>query len=525
MIKNLKIRTKLISAFALLVIITCITGVSGIHYTTEVGSYGRYIGRELAPLGDAAMEIKLSATQAHLVVEEVMVNASGERIDKAWKFVDEALWYCDAILNGGENEEGKFYATKDEAVRKQVESVKKALVEFGEIAKKRYGHTLKASQSGADKEYQDVAMQLDEHFHKIYNHFMEEIDVAEEAIHDMMVHGFGLLGEHEETATQIMILLTVVAAVIATIIGIYMIIIITRPLKMAADFAEKIAGGDLTGKITTAQRDEIGELIISMKMMADNLCNFMKEARGAAENVASGSSQLSSSSQQMSEGATEQAASAEEASSAIEQMTANIAQNAANSKETSRIASKVAKDTEEGGKAVEKAVVAMKEIANKISIIEEIARQTNLLALNAAIEAARAGEAGKGFAVVASEVRKLAERSQQAAGDISELSVSSVEVAEKAGLLLSTIVPDIQKTAKLVQDITSATEEQNTGVQQINKAIQQLDSVIQQNASISEQIASTSEELESQAQVLLDSISRCKTDEDGKTTRSLAVRS
>ncbi|WP_243372182.1 methyl-accepting chemotaxis protein [Geotalea sp. SG265] len=224
----------------------------------------------------------------------------------------------------------------------------------------------------------------------------------------------------------------------------------------------------------------------------------------AADYVAAGSQELSSGSEEMSQGASEQAAAAEEASSSMEEMASNIRQNADNAHETEKIAQKSAVDAREGGDAVAATVVAMKEIAAKITVIEEIARQTNLLALNAAIEAARAGEHGKGFAVVASEVRKLAERSQQAAAEISSLSIKNVQVAEQAGEMLSRLVPDIQKTAELVQEISAACQEQDSGAEQINKAIQQLDMVIQQNASAAEEVASTSEELASQADRLKD---------------------
>jgi len=206
----------------------------------------------------------------------------------------------------------------------------------------------------------------------------------------------------------------------------------------------------------------------------------------------------------------------------MEQVVSNIKQNADNAQQTEKIALKAAQDAKEGGKAVTETVFAMKEIANKISIIEEIARQTNLLALNAAIEAARAGEHGKGFAVVATEVRKLAERSQTAAGEINKLSGSSVEVAEKAGEMLTRIVPDIQRTAELVSEINAASNEQNSGAEQINKAIQQLDKVIQQNASATEQMASTSEELSSQAEQLQDTIEFFKVEEKGNGNRNRA---
>jgi methyl-accepting chemotaxis protein len=268
--------------------------------------------------------------------------------------------------------------------------------------------------------------------------------------------------------------------------------------------AQDIANGNLT--VTARERSPEDELMRALASMVGKLTMVVNDVKSAAENVASGSQEMSSGAQKMSEGASTQAASAEEVSSSMEQMVSNIKQNADNAQQTEKIAQKTAGDAQEGGKAVTETVAAMKEIANKISIIEEIARQTNLLALNAAIEAARAGEHGKGFAVVATEVRKLAERSQTAAAEINKLSAGSVDVAEKAGEMLTRIVPDIQKTAELVQEINAACNEQNSGAEQINRAIQQLDQVIQQNASAAEEIASTTEELAGQSGQLLDTI-------------------
>jgi methyl-accepting chemotaxis protein len=254
-----------------------------------------------------------------------------------------------------------------------------------------------------------------------------------------------------------------------------------------------------------------------------DLLAVVGDLKSTADNVTSGSQRIAAGSQQLSEGAMEQASSMEEVSTSIEEMSSTIEQNADNSQETRKLALKSAADAIESGKAVAETMGAMKEIAGKISIIEEIARQTNLLALNAAIEAARAGEHGKGFAVVASEVRKLAERSQKAAGEISDLSASSVEVAEKAGVMLAKLVPDIQKTAELVQEISAASNEQATGTEQINVAALQLSKVIQQNSGSAEEMASTAEELSSQAEQLQHAIAVLTADEGKSPVRSKPV--
>ncbi len=314
----------------------------------------------------------------------------------------------------------------------------------------------------------------------------------------------------------------VVGVIIALLLGILITRMITGPINKSVDIAKVIASGDLTKTLDIDQKDEVGQLAAALNSMVKQLTNIVGEIQGASENVASGSEELSSTAQQLSQGATEQAASVEETTSAMEEMGSNIQQNADNSSQTEKISAKASNDADESGNAVGEAVTAMNEIASKISIIEEIARQTNLLALNAAIEAARAGEHGKGFAVVAAEVRKLAERSQTAAGEISELSSTSVDVAGRAGDMLNKLVPDIQKTSELVQEISAASNEQNTGVDQINKAIQQLDQVIQQNASATEEMASTSEELSSQAQQLQDTISFFKINGSSRSTGAKA---
>jgi methyl-accepting chemotaxis protein len=278
--------------------------------------------------------------------------------------------------------------------------------------------------------------------------------------------------------------------------------------------AEKIAEGDLT--VSVRERSPEDKLMRALSTMVGALTQTVAEVRSIAGEVAAASQSISTASIQVSKGASAQAAAAEEASSSMEEMVSNIKQNADNAQQTDKIANKSSKDAQESGKSVLEAVDAMKEIASKISIIEEIARQTNLLALNAAIEAARAGEHGKGFAVVAAEVRKLAERSQKAAAEINRLSASTLKVSEKSGEMLDKLVPDIQKTAELVQEITAASKEQDTGAEQINKALQQLQQVIQQNASAAEEMAATTEELTGQSEQLVGALGFFHTKDDDR---------
>ena len=292
------------------------------------------------------------------------------------------------------------------------------------------------------------------------------------------------------------------AVALALLAGFLVTHSITRPVSKALGVANRLADGDLAVPIEAHSSDELGLLLQAMDRMVAKLSEVIGGVRTATDNLSSASEQVSATAQSLSQGATEQSSSVEETSTSVDQMTASIAQNTENAKVTNQMATAAAVQATEGGAAVDKTVEAMKLIARKISIIDDIAYQTNLLALNAAIEAARAGEHGKGFAVVAAEVRKLAERSQVAAEEIGELAGSSVQMAEKAGDLLGAMVPSIRKTADLVQEISAASQEQSSGVSQINTAMNQLSLLTSQNASASEQLAATSEAMSGQAQQL-----------------------
>jgi methyl-accepting chemotaxis protein len=314
---------------------------------------------------------------------------------------------------------------------------------------------------------------------------------------------------------------TTYSVILAILIGIGIFIIIntllsrsiTVALKKGVEFAKHIAQGDLTVNLNVEQQDEIGELARALSQMLDKLKEIVMNIRGGAESIAAASSQISNGSQQLSEGATEQASSTEEISSSMEEMVSNIQQNTDNAKQTENISGKATGSMLEMSKIGRESFDSIKTIAEKITIINDIAFQTNLLALNAAVEAARAGEHGRGFAVVAAEVRKLAERSKLAADEIGSLSKNSLKITEKTRESLDALVPEIQKTSQLVQEITAASIEQNSGADQINSAIQQLNVVTQQNAASSEEMATSAEELSSQAESLKDAVSFFKIDE------------
>ncbi len=313
-------------------------------------------------------------------------------------------------------------------------------------------------------------------------------------------------------------LLAVVASVVVTIV-------IARGLLVQlgaepghlAGIVERIAAGDLTLRLDgTAGRTGMARAV---GLMAEKLTQVIGEVRTAAFSLSSAAGQVSATSQALSQGTSEQATSVEETTSSLEQMSASISQNAENSRQTEQMATAGARDADESGRSVTATVEAMQNIADRTSIIEEIAYQTNLLALNAAIEAARAGEHGKGFAVVATEVRKLAERSQKAAAEIGGMAAQSVKVAERSGQQLLELVPAIKKTAELVQEVAAASQEQATGVAQISKAMSAVDQVTQRNASAAEELSSTAEEMSSQAESLQELMSFFRLDGDSTAAR------
>jgi methyl-accepting chemotaxis protein len=559
-INNIKIGTKIFSTVSIIIVLMVIVAVFGIMKIVNVGGEIKEITQEDLPMLKVVTEIANAQKEQGTWFERVLrfggvtaeQDVAKEGLQKAEQEFKSLAAFVDEQLTTGEqiaNEVLKKTLTPE--VRKEYQDIldllKGIAKEHGDVDAQGLqafdmigqgnAHNTETLAEQIEKQADEVDLKLDE-FVKKMDTFTEDSSRTADQIQQEAVQGMTIIG------------------ISALIIGVFMGAVITRsinrPLAEIVKVANNIAIGDLDQDIAISQKDEIGVLAEAMRNMVSNLkatvrvaeqiaqgdltasVNILSEkdtlgqslatmvaklnemvgdVQNVANNVATGSQALSSSSEEMSQGTTEQASSIEEVSSSIEQMAANIRQNADNAIQTEKIAVKAAEGAREGGKAVAQTVTSMQTIAKKISIVEEIARQTHMLSLNATIEAAKAQESGKGFAVVASEVRSLAERSRTAAEEINELASSSVAIAEAAGTMLTRLVPDIQKTAELVQEISAASNEQSSGTEQINKAIQQLDQVIQQNASVSEEMAATAEELAAQAEHLRDTTAFFKVQE------------
>ena len=491
---DLKISTKLISSFLVVLALTAAMGVFAIHQLGGVNQAAQDIRGNWMPSMRAAAGMRFFAASYRLKENRSIGTDVAEEKAQAEREATEARQQFETRMGTYENllsnEEDRQLLAAAKGAWATYLATSNQLLELSRQNQEDQARSLLRGESKV--RFEDVTNRLQK--------MVELNDAGATAAGDK---GSALY----EGARWAIIAALIAALVIGLGLAVFIARIISRPLRQAATAAEQLAEGDLSTPIEPGTKDETGMVLNAMRNMVGKLGHIIGEVRNAADNLASASEQVSATAQSMSQATSEQAASVEETSASIEQMSASINQNTENAKVTDGMASKAAKEATEGGDSVQQTVVAMKKIAQRISIIDDIAYQTNLLALNAAIEAARAGEHGKGFAVVAAEVRKLAERSQVAAQEIGELSSSSVDMAEKAGKLLGEMVPSINKTSDLVQEISAASEEQAAGVAQINTAMTQLNQVTQQNASSSEELAATAEEMSSQAEQLQQAMS------------------
>ena len=526
--KNIKIGTKLISGFITVALIVVINGFVGYNGMSNVMDSQDEIATVKSP--SITNLLKLSREQVNVWVgERGLINrrmmkpelrkAQYDWIDAAFERADENIKIYESLphpsdeieewnkliieWNNWKQAHQQVYSLSKEKDKLLTSGIELTDVKIDEIDNQVLEQSLISRQSSLE-----LTKKINELISINEKNIAETDKIANDESHRAIIY---------------VIILIFMGVIGALAVGIIIKQGIVIPLAKGVKFAEQIANGDLTAKLDVDQKDEIGVLGKALQHMSHQLQEIVGSVIAGAENISAASQQMSSNAQTMSQGANGQAASSEEVSSSMEQMGSNIQQNTDNAQQTEKISQKAAIEIQESSLAVNQTVDAMKKIAGKISIITDIAFQTNILALNAAVEAARAGEHGRGFAVVAAEVRKLAERSHIAANEIVQITGASVEIAEKSGKLLESIVPNIQNTSKLVQEITAASMEMNSGASQVNNAIQQLNQVTQENASASEEMATTSEELASQAQQLTETISFFKIEGGNSRKRAMAT--
>jgi methyl-accepting chemotaxis protein len=520
--KNLKLGSKFAIGFGFFILFLMVASITEWVSLNGIEKNNRTAIRS-NDLSGAFLESKNIAFQDKQILEEIMESNSNEQLTiwmnkHATTRSDFESALAKAKETAGNTDWGINFREEKEEIRQLLVKAEKLykgeyLSKYDELKKVRV-ETLTSVSNQKTAEFSSESGRLGKEIDKSFNSLMkilEDLDVKNRQILQN-----SLLESKSNTDRSMLLVIVIVLCGIGftVIIGTIILRAIAKPMEKSVEFAKFIAAGNLTLKLDIDQKDEIGELASALNLMIQKLHETVMKIRTGTDSIAAASAQISKNSQQLSEGASQQASSTEEVSSSIEEMAGNIQQNTANAQQTERISKKAADSMIEMSKIGKESLDSIKTIAQKITIINDIAFQTNLLALNAAVEAARAGEHGRGFAVVAAEVRKLAERSKQAADEIEDLSKNSLKITVDSRLLLDALVPEIQKTSQLVQEITSASVEQNAGADLINSAILQLNAVTQQNAISSEEMANSAEELSSQADSLRSAVSFFKLDDD-----------
>lgn len=488
--KDLKIRQKLTLAFSILILLYAFSVVyqifslqilAGLQDDGAKKSNDAIIITEAANLG----------TEIYSVVAKAVILKDAGKIEKEWdKIKQETLSNLNSIENILDTDEEKQFFSM----------AKNAAMKIFAIYENEIQPNLKQDNT---LDFSQQLVKIDQSVNELH----QDLNIVRDSISKEQATSDSNFDSKIKRMILLISILMLAVIGVAIFFTMFMINLIAKPIVKGVDFAKQVSEGDLTAQFEINQKDEVGVLVSSLSFMTKKLLEVMNEVKQSASNISAGSFQLSSASQQLSQGATEQASAAEEVSSSMEEMAANIQQNTDNAHQTDKISVSAVETLKNLVISSNESAHLIHQIANKISIINEISRQTNILALNAAVEAARAGEHGKGFAVVAAEVRKLAERSQVSAVEIDELSRKSVNATQEASGQLEKLVPEIERTAKLVQEISAASQEQSSGATQVNNAIQQLNNVTQQNAATAEEMATNAEELSSRANHLEEIIS------------------
>jgi len=497
---DVKVGVRLGVAFAILIAMTLVISVVSISYMKSLSTMTVKLYMHPYAVTTAVLEIEGNIVKMHRSMKDVALAKNAEEISNASVLVDS---YEQKVFESFKVINERFLGDKTRVNRWRQHFADWKNIRDEVIALMRVGNRAQAAAITREKGADHVRV-LNEQAHFFRNFAQGKADSflanAISSRDEALLYTYLLLGS-------------------IVLVGAFLAISITRsivsPVNVALDASKRLEEGNLGGQIDSKTKDELGVLLLSMASMSMRLRDIVLSVKAASDRVRNKSSEIDQASQNIATESTRQAASVEEMSAAIEEMTASIQHNASNAKQTEVIAVQASEDAEKTGESVSEAVDSMRQIADKIGIIEEISRQTNLLALNAAIEAARAGEHGKGFAVVASEVRKLAERSQLAAAEITQLSSSSASVSERAGTMLTRLVPDIQKTASLIREISNTCSEQQTGIEQINSSVQHIDQSIQQNAGASENMAANSATLLQDSDTLQQDIAFFRVENNG----------
>jgi len=498
--KNLNVSTKLIILITTMGIMGLFVGIFGIHKIKQTNDKLEFVfKRSLIPFQHLKVisdeyAVQLPKTINKIYSGEYSWLAGKERIEKSLEHTNRQ-WTDYKKLSKDEKENRLVTELELQFISAQanIGNLRHILLSRDSAALDRYNA----------QNINSIIMPISQKIHELSEYQIEKARTIYET---------SLINYRNAVITFIAILF--LGVFLSMIMAIYILKGINGSLSKANNTISRMANGDLTFEIEEEEDYDFGRLINNILILSKKLKEILITAQMASTNIAITSNEMSSNSQQVSQGATEQAASVEEMAASMEEISSNIQQNTDNAQKTKTISSKAAIEIQEGSQNIKITVDSMQTIAEKISIIGEIAFQTNILALNAAVEAARAGEHGKGFGVVAAEVGKLAERSKIAAAEIDELSKSGVDIAEKSRDMLKVFVPRIEETSELVEEISTASLEQNAGVDQINDAIQMLNQVTQQNAASSEEMATVSEELAAQAEQLKNTIAFFKLGND-----------